>query len=680
MVSVGIDDSKHVFMFILGLVSALAISRVRVSTILVFPASVLVFAIGFSLGFVRGGGVGFSIKEISRIGCNKDSKEENSWVYAEKLRNSVEFFNELNDKVANLEKEMKGAMNSNFVQVGELESYHNILKNISLDIVREKNVIEASTNDLRTPGGVGDSSRESVDNGEVERGLNQKSSRRKRDLGTSFFDFFQFVGGLFQENSVGSKPNKVKDIVKREVIEQSNSKMVNNQIHGSKIADQIGEENVLDTVSKNGIGNMKLGTSPQEGFRNTGLDQDTDKILGDGSGEMEEIPGMMKGKSVEAMRNIRTLLDNKEYYNKSSSSRFMKNQRNFLKMTPQNTNEMQVPRDSFNMRTKEVEEETVKRSNGAYIPNSRNNYENGTYRFDLREREEKLEDGLNMGKHQIGCDLEEGSASTSSSSSSMISEDVVFDRHLTDATNLLKQARECLKGKVDEEKAEVLLYKSARLLSKAISMKPMSLLAVGQLGNTFLLHGELKLKISREFRTLLATGDSLSREKVHRVELKGRDDQVMSKDRIASALIDVCEECEELLVEAGRKYRMALSIDGSDVRALYNWGLALSYRAQLIADIGPEAAFDADKVYLAAIDKFDAMMSKSNAYAPDALFRWGMALRQRSQLRPSNSKEKMKLLHQAKRLFEDALSMDSNNHQSGNVEVAAARKDVPDAH
>lgn len=30
-----------------------------------------------------------------------------------------------------------------------------------------------------------------------------------------------------------------------------------------------------------------------------------------------------------------------------------------------------------------------------------------------------------------------------------------------------------------------------------------------------------------------------------------------------------------------------------------------------------EAAVDADKVFLAAIDKFNAMVSKSNAYAPD---------------------------------------------------------------
>lgn len=32
-----------------------------------------------------------------------------------------------------------------------------------------------------------------------------------------------------------------------------------------------------------------------------------------------------------------------------------------------------------------------------------------------------------------------------------------------------------------------------------------------------------------------------------------------------------------------------------------------------------EAAFDADKIFLASIDKFDAMMSKSNVYAPDGM-------------------------------------------------------------
>jgi len=240
---------------------------------------------------------------------------------------------------------------------------------------------------------------------------------------------------------------------------------------------------------------------------------------------------------------------------------------------------------------------------------------------------------------------------------------VMFDRYLTEANGLLQQAKEFLRSRHDEDRAEIILYRSANLLSKAIALKPMSLLAVGQLGNTYLLHGELKLKITRALRrTLLSGHGPLPIERQNGV-LKQLDDRITSKDEIASVLVNVCEECEELLVEAGRKYRLALSIDGNDVRALYNWGLALSFRAQLIADIGPDAAFDADKVFLAAIDKFDAMMSKGNGYAPDALFRWGVALQQRSRLRPSNSKDKVKLLQQAKRLYEDALQMDTNNLQ-----------------
>ncbi|KAL7243778.1 hypothetical protein ACSBR1_016074 [Camellia fascicularis] len=197
--------------------------------------------------------------------------------------------------------------------------------------------------------------------------------------------------------------------------------------------------------------------------------------------------------------------------------------------------------------------------------------------------------------------------------SSTVSDDIVFNRYLMEANAFLKEAQECLR----EGHAETVLYESAKLLYKATDMKP-----------------------------LLA-----KRRKV----LKGLYDQVTSKDEIATVLVNVSEECEELLVEAGGKYRLALSTDGNDTGALYNWGLALSFCAQLIADIGPEAAVDADKIFLAAIDKFDAMMSKSNVYTPDGT--------QRSRLPPGDSKEKVKLLQQATRLYQDALDIDSDNLQ-----------------
>jgi len=236
-----------------------------------------------------------------------------------------------------------------------------------------------------------------------------------------------------------------------------------------------------------------------------------------------------------------------------------------------------------------------------------------------------------------------------------------FSRNLKEAAHILRKARESMVAMADEETADALLYKSARLLSTAVALRPNSLVAVGQLGNTYLLHGELKLKISRELRTLLANSGAFlnGRERVSRS--RKVDSRILSRESISSALVDVCEECESLLVEAGRSYRMALSIDSGDVKALYNWGLALIFRAQLLADIGPEAAVDADQVYLAAIDKFDAMLSRSNTYAPEALYRWGTTLQQRSHLRPRNNREKIRLLEQAKSLFEDVLYVEADN-------------------
>lgn len=236
-----------------------------------------------------------------------------------------------------------------------------------------------------------------------------------------------------------------------------------------------------------------------------------------------------------------------------------------------------------------------------------------------------------------------------------------FSRNIKEAAEILRKARECMMARDDEETADALLYRSAGLLSTAVALRPTSLVAVGQLGNTYLLHGELKLKISRELRLLLAnSGAYLSgRERVSRS--RKLDRRILNRESISSALVDVCEECESLLVEAGRSYRMAVSIDSGDVKALYNWGLALTFRGQLLADIGPEAAVDADRVYLAAIDKFDAMLSKSNTYAPEALYRWGSTLQQRSQLRSRNNKEKIRLLEQAKSLFEDVLYVEGNN-------------------
>ncbi|KDO54199.1 hypothetical protein CISIN_1g046246mg [Citrus sinensis] len=249
-----------------------------------------------------------------------------------------------------------------------------------------------------------------------------------------------------------------------------------------------------------------------------------------------------------------------------------------------------------------------------------NKDENRIYGSMLREDKVNPEDDSHLTDH-----LRARESEISSSSSSKFIDDVMFDRYLREASDLLKHAKECMRSGWDEECAEMIWHKSAST----------SLLAVDQLSNAYLVRGELKLHFSCKLRRLLLEGDVLSVEEQKRI-LKGLDYQFVNKDKL---LVDACEECEELLVKAGRKYMLALSIDGND-----------------------ETAFDADKIFLAAIDNFDAMMLKGNIYAPDALFRWAVALQQRSCLRPRNSKEKVKFLQQARGLHEE-LHMNSDNFQ-----------------
>jgi len=234
-------------------------------------------------------------------------------------------------------------------------------------------------------------------------------------------------------------------------------------------------------------------------------------------------------------------------------------------------------------------------------------------------------------------------------------DDEQFQKLLDIVDTLLNEGREGLEGRIEVGVAERMLYEAADICAKALTIRPSSLQAIGLWGNTLLLHGELKLRLSQNLRSMVP--EPLSQALRRRNSWEAEQEQ----EGLEQTLQEVCEECEELLVEAGRKFRLALSLDRTDMRALYNWGLALCHRAQLISEEGGErSAQDADRVYLAAIDKFEAMMGMSQKYAPGALLNWGLAIRDRSRLRPLGSKERMKLLAQAKEVFKEALQFDPN--------------------
>ncbi|XWS18372.1 hypothetical protein CRYUN_Cryun32bG0037800 [Craigia yunnanensis] len=627
LVSIGIDDKKLVFMFLLGLVCALAISRVRVSTIIVFPASVLVFGIGFSFGFVKGG-------SFSELSLNKRrSKEEFLRVYSEKLRNLVDFFDGFDVKVNNLKNSIQRAIDSNRITIGDLENYASLVESMRVSASSARNVVEASMDNM------GNSYRE-----------NQKPSGRKREAGEVRFELLDFLGSLFGEKSVASKPNKIKDDVNSESVDTDSNNQTRVDVSLPVLEDRVfSSPNNCKGVSNQGFA--------QDSLNNSALNRDRNKRIDINLENAKIRSDFLGGRS-------KRFVDSEEYNYESNRLQFV-NAHNISFNTSHGNESKRWKSDDnlldsvdFSVRHTKTEasfihEQLLQKSSRSY----RSSYNTEKSENEAFGKRQCYEDDSHLANHLSAHENEV------SSSSSKFADDVVFDKYLTEASGLLKEAKECMKDRYDEERVEVILNRSATLLSQAIAMKPMSLLAMGQLGNTYLLHGELKLHVSREMRTLLARNDPKIGERPQGRVLNRLVDQFSSRDKILSLLVSACEECEELLVRAGRKYRLALSVDGDDVRSLYNWGLALSFRAQLIADIGPEAAFDADKLFLAAIDKFNAMMTRGNVHAPDALFRWGAILQQRSLLRPSNSKEKVKLLQQAKRLYEDALHMDSKNLQ-----------------
>ncbi|KAM7265653.1 hypothetical protein ACFE04_003336 [Oxalis oulophora] len=568
LISIGFNDKRYVFVFLLGFISALSISRVKVSSLVVFPACALVFAVGFSIGCFRHG-----ISKNSFFKVNNDSG----------LRVLFEFFERLENTLGNLKKDIESACGSNKVTVSNLKGYVDVIESISKLALTTRNVVEASMDDS---------------NGLVVE--SQKSSKKKKGGG---FDMM----GLFGEKKVDLKASKVKDNVKQVVVENSG----NDQVQGIPLVEEKVNSPVYEVKA-----DLNSNYS-RESSRRMRIEMDDEEMS---FREMEN-SDMRKYRQSYSSMNV------------DSKSKTRKSDNNLLDSMDDSRS---ISFKHMETESSFVQEQMFSKGNGAYSSSRRTeNSRNETYSTRFGDERVKSENDFGL------------------------SNDVLFDKYLSEANSLLIQAKECIRNRKDEEHAEVVLYKSAKILSQAVEMKPMSLMAVGQLGNTYLLHGELKLKFSRQLRDVLRGGDPLYGEQKG-FALRDFED----KDKVASVLVDVCEECEKLLVEAGRKYRLALSIDGNDVRALYNWGLALSFRAQLIADIGPEAAFDADKIFLAAIDKFDAMMSKGNVHTPDALFRWGVALQQRSYLRPSNSKEKVKLLQQARRLYEDAIDMEPNNRQA----------------
>ncbi|XP_027111766.1 uncharacterized protein [Coffea arabica] len=627
----GFGDKKYyVFVYLLGFICALAISRVKVSSIIGFPACAIVFAVGFSVGFSNGGHISFS-------GAKKRPKDENLKESIGKMRDLVDLLSGFDAKFVSLKNGIKDCIDCNQVSLNDLGTFLKNLESINLDALDAKSIAEDC---------IGNILPEIQD---TERNLSQKSSRKKKEVGDNGFSFRLFFVNLFQEKPKIPKPIKMRDLSKREL----KNVEVNHREQGNILASSVEERTSKSLYNRSAENENEGLRGPTYQYHN--INRGKANNLVNGARRMNVVAENEYLKYAETRDAVKEVLKSNKYTYQKRRLDCMSNQ----EVSWKQSHAREVERWSSHDRSLESMDFRVslkhRKTETSFGQEEKRDDLAGNFEdFDSVKRGENEDYGSFIRGESVISDTQH---SQTKDGYTVASEDMEFSRCLAEANVLLKEAKECLVLQGDDEVAEKFLCKSAELLLQALNIRPMSLLAVGQLGNTYLLHGELKLRLSRQLRALL-TGNEASADKWDTAE-----DLVSRNYKISSILADVCEECEELLINAGRKYRLALSIDGNDVRAMYNWGLALFFRAQLLADVGPGAAPDADEVFLAAIDKFDAMMSKSNIHAPDALFRWGAALQQRSRLRPRKSKEKVKLLQQARRLYEDALDFDSENVQ-----------------
>uniref|UniRef100_A0A1D1YZ64 E3 ubiquitin-protein ligase HACE1 n=1 Tax=Anthurium amnicola TaxID=1678845 RepID=A0A1D1YZ64_9ARAE len=655
-VAMGIADGKYAVLFCFGFLSALAVSRVRIWTWAALPFSGLVFVSGLVVGVARAGVAGDLLALVWR-------NQESGGLSCEKMRAFGESLDDFGAKLSELECSLQRFVDLNHVESGEIKRYLDILNSLSVATVPVKKLVQDSTRSDFSSGPTGECS-------ELEAKSNPKSSKKRREVGMVGADILQFFSAAFQEVLIGRASHKTKDNgVRRETIERLNSTDPNNQaslgaVHENTLANKVKltspmpvptdnrEDVKVDPLLKGpfearpGISEMSSGTiksNPAEMVNSGVSDTYTGNLVS--SADLAE-NGNRSSYSRDESCDHDGLSDKEGIHVLNRDFRLMSMQGSYHKVVLQHKShktgtgrQKSHMRDyvgsGFNSRIQENEmisfsteaEASLKSRkiteiyDKTYFPtndkiNGKVKSEREAQTIASREKATKLEAQTVLGDQRFARD-DVGASDKSPSSSATTSVQEEFNHIVKHGVDLLRQAGECLKGQHDEKTAEILLYRSTRLLSAAVGMNPSNLLALGQLGNTCLLHGELKLKMSRDLRTLLSRNDPVLIGKRRYSQSGEQSNQLLNKEKLASVLVDVCEECEELLIEAGRNYKMVLSIEENDVRALYNWGLALSFRAQLIADIGPDAAFDADKMYLAAIEKFDAMLSRNKDYAPD---------------------------------------------------------------
>uniref|UniRef100_A0A7N0TKQ7 Uncharacterized protein n=1 Tax=Kalanchoe fedtschenkoi TaxID=63787 RepID=A0A7N0TKQ7_KALFE len=478
MASIGIDDKKYVYVFALGIVCALTISRVRLGWIVVIPASVVVFALGFSFGFVRS--VTVSDVDVSGGGAIGRKRIENGDFRLEKLSSVVSFFHKLDARIGRLRDDVNRAVVEKHVTLGELERCVVELDSARSLALPARGVLEACVVELRRAGDRAAESEESA-------------GKKGKEPVESGFGFSKFAAAIFGNKRNESRAGRMKDS-KRNGGENELNREVNSGVAGDS----------LEGNDFNMLRDDREGSEFSKQESNVMQSVDDAKRVRMPQGE-KSVPFNFNGASDGF--NTR-----EEYSYMRNKMKFADNSRLSFKMRHRNEIESWRSSSSSSSSSERVLDYQLKQTEASFEKEQILN--KSVESFESSGMYEHGEEEMNLPRVRRARmpPRDDHFAGVADATSSAISSDVLFDRYLKEANDLLKQARDSLKDGDAEDAADDMLYRSSELLSMALDMKPMSLLAVGLLGNSYLLHGELKLKVSRKLRALLRKNRSSRRD------------------------------------------------------------------------------------------------------------------------------------------------------------------------
>lgn len=180
---------------------------------------------------------------------------------------------------------------------------------------------------------------------------------------------------------------------------------------------------------------------------------------------------------------------------------------------------------------------------------------------------------------------------------------------------------------VDLGLVDSVFWEAEDCLEAALKLQPDDLKALGNLGNSLMAHGRLRLQMLR----LLPP------------EAYAEPAEVPTAELAAGTRLE--EEALSLLLLAGRKYKRVLELDDSQERAMVNWGRCVCLRAEVAKGRG--LMQEAADLFSLAADKFDAALDL-NPQNSQALRLGGMALLDMALCLMSSDRK------QAKQLLKDA--------------------------